>query len=183
VCSTLFALLSKFGKLRNVFVLLVFIPIILYYISGVHRALAQDILIGNYRRSILSTVSEIKPQLKNNSTFYFYTENNGFYEFQSGFGQTLAVYLYDSGKIPREVLVDRDYWDPSFEGLKSFDQGKFGYFMTYDKLQQALKENPDVTLNQVFSFYWDPQRHSILNVSDDIRNKLKKDTLNEKTSY
>lgn len=178
--STFFAVFSKIGKFRNALMLLVVVPIILYYILGIQRALARDILIGNYRKGILNTVARVKPQLKNNNIFYFFTEANGFYEFQSGFGQTLAVFLYDSGNIPREILVDRDYWDPSFEGLKSFDQGKFGYFMSYDKLRQALKENPEVTLDQTFSFYWNPQKHTVTNVSAEIRDKLRKDITNEK---
>ena len=157
-------------------------PIIFYYVSGIHKSLAQDILVGNYRKDIINTVSEIKSELKKNNVFYFYTNNNGFYEFQSGFGQTLAVFLYDSGKIPKGVLIDKDYWDPSFEGLKSFNQGKFGYFMTYTRLVEALKNNKDINLDSVYSFYWDPQKHTVKNVSDDIREKLKKDTTNEKTS-
>ena len=177
--STVFALFSGFAKFKNVLMILVLGPIILYYISGIHKSLAQDILVANYRKDIVNTVSEIKFELKKNNVFYFYTDNNGFYEFQSGFGQTLAVFLYDSGKIPKEVLIDRDYWDPSFEGLKGFNQGKFGYFMTYNKLRQALKENPDVSLDQVFSFYWNPSKHTVKNVSENIREKLKIDITNE----
>lgn len=177
--STIFALFSRFGKFRNILMILVLGPIILYYISGIHKSLAQDILVGNYRKDIVNTVLEIKPELKANNIFYFYTDDNGFYEFQSGFGQTLAVFLYDSGKIPREVLTDRDYWDPAFEGLKSFNQGKFGYFMTYSKLVEALNNNKDLNLDSVYSYYWDPQKHTIKNVSDDIRDRLKKDITNE----
>ncbi len=180
--SIIFALFSRFGKFRNILMISVLGPIIFYYVSGIHKSLAQDILVGNYRKDIINTVSEIKSELKKNNVFYFYTNNNGFYEFQSGFGQTLAVFLYDSGKIPKGVLIDKDYWDPSFEGLKSFNQGKFGYFMTYTRLVEALKNNKDINLDSVYSFYWDPQKHTVKNVSDDIREKLKKDTTNEKTS-
>ncbi len=180
--SIVFALFSRFGKFRNVLMILVLGPVVLFYVSGIHKSLAQDILVGSYRKDIVNTVSEIKPELKKNNVFYFYTDNNGFYEFQSGFGQTLAVFLYESGKIPREVLIDRDYWDPSFEGLKSFNQGKFGYFMTYTKLAEALKNNNDINLDSVYSFYWDIQKHSVKNVSENIREKLKIDTTNEKNS-
>ena len=63
---------------------LVLVPIPIYNISGIRKSLAQDILVGNYRKDILSTVLEVKPQLKSSNVFYFYTDNNGFYEFQSG---------------------------------------------------------------------------------------------------
>ena len=160
--------------------ILVLGPVALYYVSGIHKSLAQDILVGNYRKDIVNIVSEIKSELKKNNVFYFYTDNNGFYEFQSGFGQTLAVWFYSTGKIPKEALTDRNYWDLSYEGITNYSKGKFGYFMTYDKLRQALKENPDVTLGQVFSFYWDPQKHTVKNVSESVREKLKKDITNEK---
>lgn len=178
--SILFVLFSKFGKFRSILMILAFVPIIIYNISGIRKSLAQDILIGNYRKGILNTVSGIKSQLGHDNVFYFYTENNGFYEFQSGFGQTLAVWFYSTGKIPKEALTDRDYWDLSYEGIKIYPEGGYGYFMTYGKLQQALKENPNITLNQVFSFYWDPQKHTVKNVSENIREKLKKDIANEK---
>lgn len=180
--SALSALFSRLGKFRNLLMILVSAPVIFYYVTGVHKLLAQDVLVGNYRKNIINTVSQIKPELGQNNVFYFYTDNNGFYEFQSGFGQTLAVFLYNSGKIPREVLTDRDYWDPSFEGLKSFSRGKFGYFMTYTKLVEALKNNKDINLDSVYSFYWDSSKHTVKNVSDDIRKKLRTDTANEKIS-
>lgn len=180
--SSLLSIFSRFGKFRNVLMVLALGPVVFYYISGIHKSLARDIVVGNYRKDIVDTVSEVKPELKKNNIFYFYTDNNGFYEFQSGFGQILAVFLYDSGKIPKEILIDRDYWDLSFEGLKSFDQGKFGYFMTYNKLVEELKNNKDINLDSVYSFYWDPQKHTVKNVSEDIREQLKNDSTNEKVS-
>lgn len=178
-----YVLFSRIPKARNLLMFLVFIPVVFYNILGTHKHLRQDILTGQYRNGILDTISEVRPALGNNNVFYLYTENNGFYEFQSGFGQTLAVWLYDTGKISKETLIDRNYWDLSYEGIKTYPRGKFGYFMTYVKLRQGLKDNPDITINQVFSFYWDPQKHSVKNVTEEIREKLKKDTSNEKISH
>lgn len=171
---------SKVKYFGSILTILVVIPILLFNIGGVKRMLAQDILVGSYRRGIIETVSEVKPKLGKDNYFYFFTGHTGFYEFQSGFGQALAVLLYDSGKIPKEVLIDRDFWDPSYEGIKQYNTGKYGYFMTYDKLVNAIKDNPDIGLDQVHAYYWDYQKHTVKNVSEDIRAKLIKDTLNEK---
>jgi len=172
--SVLFALCTKLGRWTNALIFLVCMPIIFYNISGLHKSISQSIVTGTYRNGILNTVSEVKPQLKKDNVFYFYTDNNGFYEFQSGFGQTLAVWLYDSGKIPREALTDNDFWN-GYEGIKSFDKGKYGYFMTYQKLLNGLKMNPDIDLTSVHAYYWDLQKHTVKNVSVEVREKLKID--------
>ena len=150
------------------------LPLLGYYVTNIKRDLALDIKTGAYRKAMLETVSQIKPNLERNNVFYFFTDNNGFWEFQSGFGQTLAVWLYNTGKVPNEALTDPDFWDLSHEGLKQYKTGKYGYFMTYSKLLSALKENPDVSSDNVHAYYWDYQKHSVKNVSGNIREKLKR---------
>lgn len=179
---TVHSFTSKFKVLGPALTALVFFPVIIFYISGVQKILAIDIQTGDYRRSILNTVSEVKPSLAKDNVFYFFTAHTGFWEFQSGFGQTLAVWLYDTGKIPKEALTDRDFWDPSYEGIKQYNsRGKYGYFMTYEKLSDALKENPDIALEEIHAYYWDYQKHTVKNVSEEIRERLKNDTSNKKT--
>lgn len=174
--SSLTSRLKLFGKALTVLFIL---PLLVMNIRGVKKMLAIDIEVGRYRKGMLDTVKEIKPYLGKNPVFYFFTDHTGFWEFQSGFGQTLAVWLYDSGKVPKEALTDRDFWDPSYEGLKQYSTGKYGYFMTFKKLAKALKENPDVSLDQVHAYYWDYQKHTVKNVSEDIREKLKKSIAHE----
>ena len=33
--------------------------------------------------------------------------------------------------------------------------------MTYTRLVEALKNNKDLSLDSVYSFYWDPQKHKV----------------------
>lgn len=176
--ATVYSFTSKFKALGSILTVLIFIPVIIFYISGVQKILAIDIQTGSYRRSMLNTVSEVKPSLAKDNVFYFFTAHTGFWEFQSGFGQTLAVWLYDTGKIPKEALTDRDFWDTSYEGIKQYNTGKYGYFMTYEKLLDALKENLDISLEEIHAYYWDYQKHTVKNVSEEIREKLKKDSSN-----
>jgi len=162
---------SRLGFLRWFLMFIVISCMIFQNSLGVRELLEGEVYIGKFRLEILNTISEVKPHLASDNVFYFYTENNGFYEFQSGFGQTLAVWLYDSGKIPREALTDNDFWN-GYEGIKSFDKGKYGYFMTYQKLVNGLKMNPDIDLTSVHAYYWDLQKHTVKNVSVEIREKL-----------
>ncbi len=176
----IYVLCSRIPKIKTPLILLIFASIIFYNMAGINKHLKQDILTGHYRSNMLNTISSVKPNLDKNNVFYFYSENNGFYEFQSGTGQMLATWLYDSGKIPKETLIDRDFWDLSYEGIKTYPDGKYGYFMTYDKLLVGLKQNPDIGVDNVHSFYWDPAKHSVTDVSENIRQKLKKDGIDEK---
>lgn len=182
IVSVIYSLASNIKLLKLALTVLILIPVIIININGVKKMLDIDIKVGDYRRNILKTVSTIGPSLGSDNIFYFYTDHTGFYEFQSGFGQTLAVYLYSTGKIPKEVLTDRDYWDLSYEGFKSFDNNKFGYYMSYDKLLKTLQENKDISLSSVHSFYWDYQKHTVEDVSAEIREKLLKDLKNAKSS-
>jgi hypothetical protein len=47
--------------------------------------------------------------------------------------------------------------------------------MSYDKLVDDLKNNREISLDEVHSYYWNPQEHSVKNVSDEIRKRLKAD--------
>jgi len=168
-----YSLFSKLNhKLKLGIMTLLFTPLVIYNISRVHTSLQSDILVGQYRHGILQSISAIRPKLSQTNIFYFYSDNTGFYEFQSGFGQTLAVWLYDSGKIPTGVLTDVDFWDSSYEGIKSYNGQKFGYFMSYNKLLEALKNDESIPLTSVHSFYWDQQKHTVKDISGDIRLKL-----------
>jgi hypothetical protein len=171
----IYILCSRIPKVKIPVIFLIFICIVFYNVTGIHKHLKQDIKTGGYRRNILDTIAEVKPKLGQNNIFYFYTENNGFYEFQSGTGQMLATWLYDSGRIPKEALIDRDFWDLSYEGIKAYPKGKYGYFMSYDKLYSAIKENPDIKIDEVHSFYWNPLDHTVRDVSKDIQVKLSTD--------
>lgn len=175
--SIIYSLVGRFKLFGKALLILFVLPILAFNIQGVRKMLRDDIQVGNYRKNILNTVTSIKPKLSNNNIFYFYTDHTGFYEFQSGFGQTLAVYFYDTSKISKEVLVNRDFWDLSYEGMKSYDKGKFGYYMTYDKLLEGLRNNKDITVDSVHSFYWDYQNHTVRDVSSEIRDRLKKDLI------
>ncbi len=175
VSFCVYTFFSKVKRVGAIVATLLLSVVLINNISGVKRSLAEDIITGEYRKNILLTVSQVKSELGNNNIFYFYSDSSGFYEFQSGFGQTLAVWFYDTGKIPQKALKDLDFWDPSYEGVKNYPEGKYGYFMTYDKLLLAVKENDDINLNSVLSFYWEPQGHTVTNVSDDVRVKLESD--------
>lgn len=163
------------APLRTLLIIIIFIPLIIYNSLGIRQALATDIKVGQYRKDMLEQLSELKPQLHKDNIFYFFTDNTGFYEFQSGFGQTLAVWLYDTKKIPRQALTDTDFMNFYYEGLKDYNGSKYGYFMTYSKLLDALKNNPDIDINVVHAYYWDHPKHKIKNVSQEIRQKLEQD--------
>jgi len=171
----IWSLLSRLGWLGKALFVLVGLMVLNYNVSGVQASLKADVELGSYRRDILETVSLVGPKLGKDIIYYFFTDHTGFYEFQSGFGQTLGVWFYDTGKVPREVLTDLDFWDPSYEGLKKFGDTKYGYFMTYDLLIEALRQNTDIILDNVHSFYWDHAGHSVTDVSEQIRDKLRED--------
>lgn len=173
--SLIGGMVNSIPKFNRQIIVIAIIVVTAFNISGIKLLLAGDIKTGQYRKDMLNQLTELKPDLHNNNVFYFFTENNGFYEFQSGFGQTLAVWLYDTGKIPRPVLTDLDFMNYYYEGIKSYPEGKYGYFMTYQKLIEALKNNPEISLNEVHAYYWNHPKHTIKNVTLEIQDELNQD--------
>lgn len=166
-----FSNIKRLGKFWAVLFLLL---LLINNILGVKKVLGDDIKTGNYRKNILKTVSQSESYLAEDNIFYFFTDGGGFYEFQSGFGQTLAVWFFDTGKIPKGVLQDQDFWDPSYEGVKDYQGNKYGYFMDYDKMVRSLQE-AELKEDSVIAFYWDTQKRNVTNVTKKIREKLSKD--------
>lgn len=143
-----------------------------FHIVSVKKYIGADLGVASYRKSILNTIAQIKPNLSSTTIWYFYTDNNGFYEYQSGVGQMLAVWLYETGSIPDEALVDLNFWDAGYEGVKNFSSGAYGYFMTREKLKSHLDTHPEFDLTNLHAYYWDQQLHTVTNVSQAIRAEL-----------
>jgi len=159
----------------SLILVLIFSPLLRQNILGVQANLSWDIQTGQYRRQILKTVDSVRNNLGKNNIFLFSAPQGGFYEFQSGFGQTLAVWFYDTGKIPVEVLRDRDFWELGYEGIKNYSGRKYGYFMNYDKLLSVVKNDVELNPNQIIAFMWNSQNHTVKNNTQEVREKLKRD--------
>lgn len=161
--------------LGSLVLILIFMPLLKQNILGVQTNLNRDIQTGQYRRQILKTVDPIRNKLGVSNVFLFSSPQGGFYEFQSGFGQTLAVWFYNTGKIPVGVLRDLDFWDPGYEGIKNYSGRKYGYFMNYDKLLSAVKNDSELNPGQIIAFSWNAENHTVSDNTDEIRSKLRTD--------
>lgn len=173
VCA--YGIYDRLPKFKNLLLIITIAPLLFLNIRNIREKMDKDIYVGNYRRKILATVSEVEPKLNKDNIFYFYTDDNGFYEFQSGFGQTLGVWFYNTGKVPLPILTDQNFWDSSYEGIKQYPDGSYGYFMTYEKLLGTLENENELGPENVHAFYWDPYNHTVADVTPTIREKITND--------
>lgn len=139
---------------------------------------------GRDRLMILSRIKASYPVLPAKTVFYI-TSDTPYYglpdserilPFQSGLGQTLLVWYYQSAKFPKEFLKDRFLWGITEQGYQEFNGRGFGYFRDKGLLIQAMAKY-QIPLDSVIGFSWSKQTGILLNVTPELRQELAKDRI------
>lgn len=111
----------------------------------------------------------------------FYTESDKSYyglpdhekilPFQSGFGQTLLIFLTQKEKLPKEFYPGRYLWGIDAQGYKEFEERGFGYFRDFNKLVKTI-ENEKLPPESIFSFRYDSESQIPIDNTDEVRGRL-----------
>lgn len=146
-----------------------------HHVSIVRSDINYQVNLGNERRAFLESIRKDYPKLEKNNIFYI-TSNKAFLAdvtnpFQNGLGYTLAVWYYDSGNIPSQLLEENFLWDLGSEGYRKIDDKEFGYFQDLDKMVQVMKEN-NLSKDIVHAFYYDSKTRQILDNTQEIQKRL-----------
>jgi len=136
---------------------------------------------GVLRKSILTTIYKQYPTLS--PTTVFFIESDASYygldsetktvPFQSGFGQTLLVWYYPTARFPDQLMNQDFLWNIKSEDYRFIEGRGFGYFRTYQKLQQSYREN-HLSPNQIIAFSWKSATKELLDITPMIRMKLRR---------
>lgn len=157
-------------------VLFLFIFYLKLNISTVRNYIRSDQKIAVERLGILNKISEIKSTLPDKPVFLI-TRKGGYLEdyvslpFQQGIGYTLMIWLYDTKKIPDQLISEHFLWGLSHQGYKESDGRGFGYFNNYEDLLNSYKSN-QITTDQVLAFHYLYEQKQLLNTTDETRQKL-----------
>jgi hypothetical protein len=173
---------AKRAKTTIVYVvssLLIFLVVASGAISNFRKS-EQLYVIGKTRINILQTIS--KSVLELPPKVVFYTESNAPYyglpdsekvmPFQSGFGQTLLIFLTQKNQLPKDFYPGDYLWDITSQGYEKFDGRGFGYFRDFNLLKETVKKY-NIPEKSVFAFSWSSKNNSLENISDKIRQDLK----------
>lgn len=158
------------------------ILIALLVISGTYQNYKKSnelYFVGKERIRILNSIKNIYPKLPQKVVFY--TESNRSYyglpdsdkilPFQSGLGQTLALWYYDSERYSTNFFKNKFLWGILSEGYKEEDSRGFGYFRDYEKLRDEIRKSK-LKPESVIAYKWDYYTNSLTDITEEVRKKL-----------
>lgn len=170
---------------NKIFVLVVFAFLTLIYfpthIVTTHAEVERQISLTRDRKIFFSDLSLSLPTLKDNTNIFYFTGSKTwlvdkhFVPFQNGFGYTLMVIYYKSGKIPKMPVINGDFWMLGDEGIRSEGNIKFGYFANYKSLEAAVLKN-HIPVKYIHAFYYDWETKRLRNITSQITISLERNT-------
>lgn len=145
----------------------------------VKRDVARLVIQGIERRDFLKKLSEVKGTLPDKPIIYIEGDSPGFYgigdlavPFAQGMGYTAMVWLFDTGKIPKEFLETMFLWNINSQGYQETVEGGFGYFYKKNSLVEYLQLNQTVSVEQVVAFSYVAREHRLINITEKIRKDI-----------
>lgn len=175
VVLAIYVLLKK--DFVKIFILIVVVSAFnIYYLGSKLAALNQ---MGISRKAILESVKDFYPKLpqkvifytESDRSFYGLGENERILPFQSGFGQTLLSWYYQSERFPKELYDNKFLWEITAQGYKEVDKRGFGYFRDFKLLAQTLESvslSPDV----VRGLRYDSQTGMVEDNTEEVKGRL-----------
>ncbi len=175
--SFLINIFQRKWKIAVVIIFIIYGFYLRYNLGLVRNDISIQVDIGNERKAFINDLYSYLPTLKNDTNIFYFTGDktwlveNNFTPFQNGFGYTLMVLYYPSGKIPKVLLPTHYLFALGEEGVKTIDGKTFGYFNNYTDLKKYLTEN-NIPLKSVISFYYNRSNKKLYNITDKIQGEL-----------
>lgn len=182
--AVIFSYINSFltGKWKILLIILfgIYAVFIRYNIGVVRTDIAYQVDIANERKSFMKQLYTYLPTIRSNTNIFYFTGNkswlvdNNFTPFQNGFGYTLMVLYYKSGKIPHYLPTTEFLWRLQDEGYKRLDGLGYGYYSNYNDLAAFIKLHPEEIQN-VHAFYYNRDTKKLMDITDQIQTKLQTD--------
>lgn len=173
------AVLAKIteSNLKKAFLLL--LPILFLNIFWLKQEINVLVERGTERRRILSEIKNEYPKLPGKVVFYTESDvipyglppGERILPFQSGFGQTLLVWYYQTEKFPKELYENRFLWEITEEGYKEVGQRGFGYFRDFDSLVKNVSENK-IDPASILAFSYNSKDKKITDITGQTRGEI-----------
>lgn len=135
--------------------------------------------IGKMRLRIIKFVDGSIPNVP--QKLIIYTESSQSYyglpgeekimPFQSGFGQTLLIFLGTRARFPLEFYPGWGLWEIMSQGYLENEERGFGYFRDLKLLEKAINENK-IPEDSLYAFSWNGNEGAIVDISDRIRHEI-----------
>ncbi len=176
IAKDVFALSKKFTVIKLLFVA-IFIYLMCLHVGEIKQDIHMQVVTASERKGFIKQLINEVPTLKNNvNVFYFSSDrkwwnDNNTVPFQHGFGYSVPVLYYNSGKMPKQFLINGYLWSLGSEGYRTVDDLSYGYYTSFDHLKEA-KDKYQFSPNNVYAFYYDSKTMKLLNITKRTREEL-----------
>lgn len=168
-------LVSKNAALKFVYICVSLLLLInTVVLVGVIRA---SVTVGSVRKTILSRIDTIIPSgdkaliyLESDTSYYGLPWNKTTVPFQSGFGQTLLVYLHDRYRFPPEFYTNYFLWPIYSEGYITKGNSAYGFFNQFDSVVHEVKNG--ASLDNVYSLKWHGKTEALVDTTEVTRQRI-----------
>lgn len=147
-----------------------------YFTYSVVRDFARDSYV---RKELLTQIIRENPNLPQKVLFYMHSdtsyyglsESDTILPFQSGLGQTLLVWYYESERFPEDFMQGKFLWGIKDQGYREYNGRGFGYVREYDTLLSIMKEH-NLEATSVISYDYYGRLSRLKNTTQDTRKIL-----------
>ncbi len=174
----IFSLLELINRKRlKLIATLTLLALIILNSIVLFSVIKSSVAVGQVRRSILERVDTVIPPsdrvaiyIKSDSSYYGLPGEKQIVPFQSGFGQTLLVYLHDRYNFPPEFYADYFLWPIYSEGYINNEKSSFGFFNQYQSLSTLVKNG--FPLEKIYALQWYSRTETFVDITEETRKQL-----------
>lgn len=135
----------------------------------IRQTVADQVKIGDERRTVLEQIKAIRPSLGQRSVFYvesnkdYYVDRNPL-PFQQGVGYTMLVWYAAETDLPKEFFNDNFLWDLGSQGYREIEGHGFGYFYDRSAFLEAVQYY-QLAPHEIIAVRWNAQRQQFQDIS------------------
>lgn len=176
ITKDVFAMSRKYAVIKLLFVIF-FVYLMFLHISEIKQDIQTQAVIASERRGFMKQLTNELPTLKNNTNVFYFTSDrkwwndNNTVPFQHGFGYSVPVLYYTSGKIPKQLLVNGYLWTLGSEGYTKINDFSYGYYSSFAHLK-AAKDTYQFSTDDVYAFYYDSKTMKLSDITKQTREDL-----------
>lgn len=179
---TIVSVLTKGIKTKVVFFVLLLLPILIAHTQAIRADLRELKLIGQMRKSFLTTIEKDHPSLperviiytQSDRSYYGMPESEKILPVQSGFGRMMMVWYQQKQQFPVCLYEDQFLQDLLAEGYKECESVGFGYFRDYNKLIREIKKS-NFPIEDIIAYQWDGGIDQLTSITQKTKDLIKEE--------
>ncbi|HYK07934.1 MAG TPA: hypothetical protein VEW42_00370 [Candidatus Eisenbacteria bacterium] len=176
IAKNIFLINKKFFTLKLAFAL-VFVYLMFLHVNEIKQDIQTQVVIASERKGFIAQLINELPTLKENVNVFYFTSDRKWWKdtntvpFQHGFGYSVPVLYYNTGRMPKQLLINGYLWTLGSEGYTKVNDVSYGYYTSFDHLKEA-KSTYHFSWDDIHAFYYDSKKMKLQNITEQTRDEL-----------